>query len=147
MIACVRCDGFMALTSDQFGAYEHCLMCGGSADGATLDPVSIANLNGDDLLTDRENHARAVLREYQREYRQRPEYKAYRQAYQARPEAKAARQAARQRPEAKVKRREYEKDYYQRPGVKARKQASLKQYRQRPEYNSERQAYRRSKHD
>lgn len=75
------------------------------------------------------------LREYLREYRQRPGNKAklrkYQREYQQRPKAKAKSREYRERPEVKAKRLEYARKYNQLPEVIKRRRERARKYYQR----------------
>ena len=72
MKVCVRCGGSIVLESDQFGAYEHCLMCGRVVNGPTPDPEGIAKLWDDPLGNDQASRDRAR----RKAHGQRPDVKA-----------------------------------------------------------------------
>ena len=77
MKACLRCGGGIVRESDQFGAYEHCLMCGRVVDDTTPDTEDPARLweLWDDQLED-ELASRAKARRKAR--RQQPDVQARR---------------------------------------------------------------------
>ena len=72
MKACARCGGNIILETDQFGAYEHCLMCGRRADGPSPDPEGIAKLWGEQPGNDQASRDRAR----RKAHGQRPDVKA-----------------------------------------------------------------------
>jgi len=78
-----------------------------------------------------------AVRQYKRQYYQRPEVKErcrqYQRQYYQRPEVKERERQYRQRPEVKERQRQYSQKYYQRPEMKERQRQYQRQYYQRPE--------------
>ena len=89
MIACVRCGGTLERTSDQYGGYIHCLMCGHLVDDEpkclpTLGPAHVDKLRAEQIEAERKWQREATLvkkRDYFREYYRRPEVHMRRMEY------------------------------------------------------------------
>jgi len=85
---------------------------------------------------------KAYIKEYLKEYNQRPENKAHRKEYEQRPENKARKKEYEQRPENKAHRKEYDKERKSTLEYKEYR----KEYEQRPEVKERINAQRRERY-
>ena len=98
-------------------------------------PLRILNKNCNfkkryDIAFDLKNEDRIERekREYDEEYRARPEVKVRMREYRKRPEVKKKQRERQQRPEVKARAREYYREYNKRHEVKARAREYMKEY-------------------